>query len=72
MSGARWQAGESGRAGLGSGERTGPGGVAQLAGPRGRPGWSRAECGEGLGRRVWAGERKVSHGPLWVLLGGLG
>ena len=55
--GARWQAGESGRAGLGSGERTGPGGggTAGWAGS----GWTRERLGRaGLGRgKGWAGLR---------------
>ena len=50
-------------AGLRARERVGPrevGRGVRLVGP---------SAGEGLGRRVWAGKRKVSHGPLRVLLG---
>ena len=59
-SGARWQAG-GGRAGLDSGERTGPGLLSARGATREQAGWRAGGPGSGLaGRASWATGREVS------------
>ena len=64
-SGARWQAGESGRAGLGSGERTGPGGWHCWLG-RGGKGKRDGPAREEKKKRVGRLAEVVGRNGFWI------